>query len=155
MHEGTTGMPDLPPWRQPPRGHFPGVPAWGAPFSAMPDDFAISPLAQVTPEWAWGGSDGSGVRVCVLDSGVDGAHPLVGGLDRAMEVMTGPGGDLIIGETAATDAAGHGTACASLIRSVAPEVSLSRPVLPSVLPMRLLPSLTKAPLTSEPGAAEG
>lgn len=118
-------MSDLPPWRQPPRGHFPGVPAWGAPQHAMPDGFAVSPLAQVTPEWAWGGADGSGVRVCVLDSGVDGSHPLVGGLDRAMGVMTGTGGELVIGETAPTDSAGHGTACASVIRSVAPQVSLT------------------------------
>jgi subtilisin len=119
-------MSDLPPWRRPPRDHFPGVPAWGAPISRLPQEhFGISPLAPVTPEWAWGGADGSGVRVCVLDSGVDGAHPLVGGLDLAMDVVTGADGDLTVAETDPTDAAGHGTACASLIRSVAPGVSLT------------------------------
>jgi subtilisin len=116
---------DLPPWRRPPRSHFPGVPAWGAPTASLRDQFEVSPLAGVTPQWAWGGADGSGVRVCVLDSGVDGAHPRIGGLDRAMEVVTGADGDLEVAETEPTDAAGHGTACASLIRSVAPGASLT------------------------------
>jgi len=119
-------MPDLPPWRQPTRDHFPGVPAWGAPISRLPHEhFDVSQLAPVTPEWAWGGSDGSGVRVCVLDSGVDGAHPRVGGLDGAMEVITRADGGLAVAATDPMDTAGHGTACASLIRSIASGVSLT------------------------------
>jgi subtilisin len=119
-------MSELPPWRRPPRGQFPGVPAWGAPTAAgAPEDFGVSPLPAVTRDWALGGADGAGVRVCVLDSGVDGTHPLVGGVDQALEVVTGPGGELAVAETAATDAAGHGTACASVIRSIAPRVSLA------------------------------
>lgn len=115
-----------PPWRRPRRDHFPGVPAWGAPVSAFPGEhFDVSPLAPVTREWAWGGADGSGVRVCVLDSGVDAAHPLVGGLDLAMDVLAGPDGDLLVTRTEPEDNAGHGTACASVIRSIAPGVSLS------------------------------
>ena len=39
----------------------------------------VEPFGGVTPEWAWGGSDGSGVRVAVIDSGVDADHPLLGG----------------------------------------------------------------------------
>ena len=119
-------MSDVPPWRRPPRGHFPGVPAWGAPTAGLPRErFDISPLTQVTPEWAWRGADGSGVRVCVLDSGVDGAHPLVGGLDGSFEVTADAQGDLAVAETEPRDVAGHGTACASLIRSIAPGVSLT------------------------------
>jgi hypothetical protein len=30
----------------------------------------------VTREWAWGGSRGEGVRVCVIDSGVDSQDPV-------------------------------------------------------------------------------
>jgi subtilisin len=102
------------------------VPAYGAPVSSLPrEPFAVSPLAPVTPEWAWGGARGAGVRVCVLDSGVDGAHPLVGGLDGALEVITGADGSLAVAPTDPTDAAGHGTACASLIRAIAPGVSLT------------------------------
>ncbi|MEV7779983.1 S8 family serine peptidase [Kitasatospora sp. NPDC088351] len=119
-------MNDLPPWRRPPRDHFPGVPAWSMPASVMPQEpFDVSPLGPVTPEWAWGDADGSGVRVCVLDSGVDADHPLVGGLDRAMDVTRGEDGDLTVTPTEPGDAAGHGTACASVIRSIAPAVSLT------------------------------
>jgi subtilisin len=117
---------DIPPWRRPPRDHFPGVPAWGAPVSAFGGDrFDVSRLATVTPEWAWGGADGSGVRVCLLDSGVDATHPLVGGIDRAMDVAADADGGLAIIEAEPGDSAGHGTACASVIRSVAPGASLT------------------------------
>lgn len=117
---------NVPPWRRPPRDHFPGVPAWGAPTASSPQErFDVIPLAPVTPEWAWAGADGSGVRVCVLDSGVEGAHPLVGGLDRSFQVAADAQGDLAVVETEPSDGAGHGTACASLIRSIAPGVSLT------------------------------
>ena len=65
------------------------------------------------------------MRVCLLDSGVDADHPLVGGLDRRMEVVTGADGDIEVAPTESGDNAGHGTACASVIRSVAPDASLS------------------------------
>ena len=119
-------MTELPPWRRPPRGHFPGVPAWGAPVDRLPEeDFGVAQLGPVTPEWAWGGADGAGVRVCVLDSGVDADHPLVGPLARTLEVAAGPDGEITVAESAAVDAVGHGTACASVIRAVAPAASLS------------------------------
>jgi subtilisin len=115
-----------PPWRRPPRGHFPGVPAWGAPVDRLPDeDFGVAALGPVTPDWAWGGADGAGARVCVLDSGVDAGHPLVGPVDRMLEVAAGPDGEITVAESASGDTAGHGTACASVIRAVAPKASLS------------------------------
>jgi subtilisin len=116
---------DSRPWRRAARAHFPGVPAWGAPAAEAREPFDISPLEEVTPEWAWGGCDGSGARVCILDSGVDSTHPLVDGLDRSMAVAEMPGGELDVVDTDPIDAAGHGTACASVIRSVAPGVSLT------------------------------
>ncbi len=33
---------------------------------------------RVTREWALGGSTGAGARVCVVDSGIEAGHPLVG-----------------------------------------------------------------------------
>jgi subtilisin len=117
---------DIPPWRRPARGHFPGVPAWGMPTSVLPQErFDAAPVGPVTREWAWGGADGAGVRVCVLDSGVEAAHPLVGGLDGALEVVTGGDGALSVAPAEPDDSAGHGTACASLIRAIAPGVSLT------------------------------
>lgn len=119
-------MSDLAPWRKPPRGHFPGVPAWGAPAAILPQErFDVSPTGPVTREWAWGHADGSGIRVCVLDSGVEADHPMVGGLDRAMHVVAGEDGELLVELGEPIDLAGHGTACAGLIRSIAPGVSLS------------------------------
>jgi subtilisin family serine protease len=119
-------MTERPPWRRPRRAQFPGVPAWGAPAATLPEEpFETSQLGLTTDEWAWGGADGARVRVCLLDSGVDTSHPLVGSLDQAMEVDAGPDGDVAVVPAEPTDKAGHGTACASVIRSVAPAASLS------------------------------
>lgn len=119
-------MDEFPPWRRPPREHFPGVPAWGAPTSSTPqDDFGVSSLDAVTREWAWGEADGSGVRVCVLDSGVDASHPLVGELDSSFDVVTQANGELGVAPAEPIDLAGHGTACAGIIRSIAPGASLT------------------------------
>lgn len=118
--------PTTPPWRGPSRSHARGLPAWSAPTAEVPLElFAICRPGEVTPEWAWDGADGRGVRVCVVDSGVDGSHPLVGDLERAAEVVAGADGELAVSDCEAADSAGHGTACASIIRSMAPGVSLS------------------------------
>jgi subtilisin len=79
---------------------------------------------RVTREWAWGGSTGKGVRVCIVDSGVDGDHPLVGGLAGAVSFSAGPDGEVVAGPDGEGDAAGHGTACAGIVRSLAPECEL-------------------------------
>lgn len=115
-----------PPWRRPRPAQFPGVPAWGTLIDRLPDEpFEVSQLGPMADEWAWGGADGARVRVCLLDSGVDASHPRVGRLDQAMEVTAGTAGDIEVIETEPADKAGHGTACASVIRSVAPAASLS------------------------------
>jgi subtilisin family serine protease len=119
-------MTDVPPWRRQARAHFPGLPAWGMPVSSLPGElFGVNAMDQVTREWAWGGADGAGIRVCLLDSGVDRHHPLVGGVDGELEVTQGANGSLAVNSTESGDPAGHGTACASLIRLVAPKASLT------------------------------
>lgn len=74
-------------------------------------------------EWGWGGSTGAGVSVCIIDSGIDSSHPLVGAIagsfgitdnEGALDVATDDTGDLF----------GHGTACAGIIRSLAPDCEL-------------------------------
>lgn len=115
-----------PPWLRPRKAKLPGVPAYGALTAGNPlEPFEIARMSEVTAEWAWGGADGSGVRVCVIDSGVDPEHPRVGGLELNASVVADPDAGVRIEVGDWTDLAGHGTACAGIIRSIAPAVSLS------------------------------
>lgn len=75
-------------------------------------------------EWAWGGATGAGVRVCVIDSGVDGTHPAVGGVNSAVFVELDEDGKAQITEDDEGDLFGHGTACAGIIRSLAPDCEI-------------------------------
>src|SRR5881394_2357903 len=101
------------------------LPAWSLPAAA---DQAISlPSAwpeRLTREWAWGGGTGAGVRVCVLDSGVELDHPLIGAVQRSVAV-TREGDEITIDDDDSGDLCGHGTACAGIIRSLAPECELT------------------------------
>ena len=55
-------------------------PAWSGAFDrGAIHEVAALPFAGVR-EWAFGGSTGAGVRVAVIDSGVDAEHPRVGGV---------------------------------------------------------------------------
>lgn len=101
------------------------LPAWGLPADAR-DEIALPPgaLGQVDRDWAWGGSRGAGVRVCILDSGVERDHPKVGPLARAVWVACEKGNVTGVEEDTEGDLAGHGTACAGIVRSIAPECEL-------------------------------
>jgi subtilisin len=79
---------------------------------------------EVTREWAWGGARGSGVRVCILDSGVEGDHPLVGKVDAAFVVTVDADDHASIADDAEGDTVGHGTACAGIVRSLAPDCEI-------------------------------
>src|SRR5687768_1236870 len=54
-----------------------GLPAWSLPAGAV-DGIAISAdwPERVTRAWAWGGSRGAGIRIAVVDSGIEHDHPL-------------------------------------------------------------------------------
>jgi subtilisin family serine protease len=65
--------------------------------------------------------DGSGVKVAIIDSGIDVTHPALAGLTLADEVTVSCDGvNLRIEEGAGGDVYGHGTAVAALLRDVAP-----------------------------------
>jgi subtilisin family serine protease len=114
------------PWRRDRPRHVPGLPAWGMPPEGYPEEpLPASLFNGVDRRWALDGADGAGVRLCVLDSGVDGTHPLVAPIDRAWEVVTEQGRVPRVHECEPRDPAGHGTACAGIIREIAPRVSLS------------------------------
>jgi subtilisin family serine protease len=97
------------------------LPAWSLPADAV-ERIALSANwpERVDREWAWGGSTGAGVRVCILDSGVEAAHPLVGALEGAVAVSIGDDGEPVIEEDVEGDLCGHGTACAGIVRALAP-----------------------------------
>jgi subtilisin family serine protease len=99
------------------------VPAWSLPPGDAPA-IAADPAwsAAVTREWALGGSDGA-VDVCVVDSGGERDHPLVGPVASAVTVRR-DGDDVAVTDDERGDVCGHGTACAGIIRSIAPGARL-------------------------------
>ena len=101
------------------------LPAWSLPAAAgdairLPSTWP----GRVTRDWAWEGSTGAGVRVCVLDSGIELDHPLVGTVQRSVAV-TKDGDEIVVADDDAGDLCGHGTACAGIIRALAPECDLT------------------------------
>ncbi len=101
------------------------MPAWAAPRGGPPAVPVPRWLAETPEHWAYAGADGSGSRVCVLDTGIDADHPWVGGVERSMQVELDATGHPQVVPTEATDSAGHGTACAGIIRALAPKCSLT------------------------------
>ena len=102
------------------------LPAWSLPKDAvdriaLPDDWP----ERVTRDWAFGGSTGDGVRVCILDSGVDGEHPSVGGLESAVVISLDENEETVVTPDDEGDVSGHGTACAGIVRSLAPDCRIS------------------------------
>ncbi|GAB3114244.1 hypothetical protein GCM10027160_19680 [Streptomyces calidiresistens] len=75
------------------------------------------------PESGLVGGSGRGVRVCVIDSGVERDHPVVGPVAGAWRVVKDEAG-VRVEETGEGDVCGHGTACAGIIRRTAPECEL-------------------------------
>jgi subtilisin len=113
---------DVTPHEAPPRGP---LPAWSLPRESEGQiELSMQWPERVTREWAWGGATGKGVRVCILDSGVEAEHPLVGGLDGAVTVSVDKDDNPVIEEDTEGDLCGHGTACAGIVRSIAPECGL-------------------------------
>ena len=100
-------------------------PGWSAPFApdALRTLERVLPLESITAEWAWGGSTGAGVKVAVIDSGVESGHPSVGDVQGYMAVNE-QFGELSFDDQPHKDLFGHGTACAGIIRSLAPDCEL-------------------------------
>ena len=100
-----------------------GLPAWSLALAAGAPGVRSDWPASIDREWAWGGATGRGVRVCIVDSGVEAGHPLVGELASANAVDTTGGEPRIVPDDQG-DVAGHGTACAGIVRAIAPECEL-------------------------------
>jgi subtilisin family serine protease len=104
------------------------VPAWSEAFDKgrLEEVPRLDLDGPLTRRWATHGSTGAGVKVAVIDSGVDSEHPAVRGVDGA--VVIEPDEDAEDGyriiEGPHADLYGHGTACAGIIRRIAPDVEL-------------------------------
>jgi subtilisin family serine protease len=100
-------------------------PAWSLPREAT----AAIGMGNLLPQrvdrtWALEGSTGRGVRVCILDSGIEPAHPLVGTLAGAVSISVGEDGEAVAVIDTEGDLCGHGTACAGVVRSIAPDAEI-------------------------------
>ena len=100
------------------------LPAWSEPFTDIQGLARSMRLRGISRDWAWGGSTGAGVRVGIIDSGLEVDHPRLRGhvveslavemVDGEPEVVPDESGDLY----------GHATACAGIILGLAPDVEL-------------------------------
>ena len=101
------------------------LPAWTEPFR----EDRRAELARTRPfvpptDRAWLESRGAGVTVAIVDSGVEGSHPAVGGrLVKSVRVEM-EGDEAIVVDDDPIDVVGHGTACAGIIHALAPEADI-------------------------------
>ena len=103
------------------------LPEWSGAFApdALETVDAL-PLPRPVRDWVWGSSTGRGVKVAVIDSGIDADHPRVGGVagSVALEVDEASDDGYRVVEGAHEDFVGHGTACAAIIRMIAPDAEI-------------------------------
>jgi subtilisin len=119
---------DPPPPRPPGVTVEPQRPAWTRDSMAVQLPGSAPDMAGLTPEWAWHGATGAGVRVAVIDSGVEADHPeLEGCVDdaAAVEFAVDEDGEVVRTDGPHADAFGHGTACAGIIHLLAPEARIT------------------------------
>jgi subtilisin family serine protease len=101
------------------------LPAWSEPFADPRSELRrAARLRGVTRDWAWGGATGAGVRIGIIDSGLENAHPRLDGrvVENVTVEMTDDGP--VVVSDGPVDMFGHGTACGAIILSIAPEAEL-------------------------------
>jgi len=105
------------------------LPAWSEPFIGAATDpgrlMRRMRIRGVSRAWAWGGATGAGVRVGIIDSGLEVDHPaLRGRVVQSVAVEMVDGEPTLVENDPAGDLFGHGTACGGIILGLAPEVAL-------------------------------
>ncbi len=103
------------------------LPAWSEPFTLdRRARLARSlPFGAIDRSWAFDGSDGRGMTVAIIDSGVERDHPAVGGrLVRSVRVDLGEERPVVVEDPDGLDVVGHGTACAGIVHALAPAADI-------------------------------
>jgi subtilisin family serine protease len=100
-------------------------PAWSLARESVESIALDNPLPdRIDRDWAFGGATGRGARVCVLDSGIEAGHPRVGAVAGAVVISLDEDGNTVATPDDEGDLCGHGTACAGVIRALAPEADI-------------------------------
>lgn len=110
----------------PPRPDESRTPAWARESAVVRLPGAPS-LDDLSRDWAWGGATGKGVRVAIVDSGVEADHPALDGVvdvPGGVAIQLDPDGNAMEVPGPHSDAFGHATACAGIIHSIAPEARI-------------------------------
>jgi subtilisin family serine protease len=77
-----------------------------------------------TPDDAWRSKTGRGVSIAIVDSGIDTTHADLKERVRESVESVVEGNKVSFVESNSGDAAGHGTACAGIIASIAPDAEI-------------------------------
>jgi subtilisin len=102
-----------------------GLPAWSIDReAALATPLRSSWSIDDARGWAFGDSTGSGVSVCIIDSGIEASHPAVGAVASSVAVIEDEHGALEVVGDDGGDLYGHGTACAGIVRKLAPDCEI-------------------------------
>jgi len=100
------------------------LPAWSEPFTDVEGLARRMRLRGIDRDWAWGESTGAGIRVGIVDSGLEVSHPRLNGrVVQSVAVELEDGEPRVVPDDGA-DLYGHATACGGIILGLAPEVEL-------------------------------
>lgn len=92
---------------------------------ALNDENVLPDLwTAIREDTGWERCTGRGVRVAIVDSGIDTEHPDLKGKVRESVEAVAEDGKINFHPSTSGDQAGHGTACAGIISSVAPNAEL-------------------------------
>ena len=99
--------------------------SWNADSTETPILPSSNLFKSINRQDAFGHSRGSGIKVAIVDSGIDNNHPAIAGAVRGWSeptVMTD--GEINFVSDPHSDLSGHGTACAGIIHSIAPDAEI-------------------------------